>query len=273
MRSIGARQLDLDEIDALLDDLGCEHDESEDRHLGGEGSRWDKDGRASWCDLEPARADAARAMGATEAVDDGASVVRVTDACPYAIEPSELVGPVAVPEGYWLDGRQVLRYSADNGAVPGARLVTLGRRYRFQVADGRVWVPRWLGRRRDELGWVLDKDVGGVDGYVDTVGRAVDAVGVPRGLWDQVASVPYAVWAPELSADAMWDMAAVADALSVSVQTVSTYLSRQQMPAPQARAGRSPLWSSEIIWRWQVCRSGQGRVLERSRSFDHRRPW
>ena len=246
--------VDLGAIDALLDELGCDDEQPDEGRAHG-----DVAGLGPGSDADPVQPSGTAVLlcDGFGAEEQDTSAVRDDNPWP---DPHELVGPVVVPQGYWLDGRQVLRYVADNSSVPGARLVTLARRYRFDVRDGRVWVPRWLARRREELGWVLDGDVGARDGSACVGGRAVEAAGVDASLWQQVAQVPYAVWAPELAADAMWDMAAVARALDVSVQTVSTYLSRGQMPGPQARSGRSPLWSAEVIWRWHLARPGQGRT-------------
>lgn len=51
-------------------------------------------------------------------------------------------------------------------------------------------------------------------------------------------------------------IADVAHRLGVSHSTVRAYLSRDQMPAPTGRIGRSPWWSAEAIEPWLAERVG-----------------
>lgn len=173
-------------------------------------------------------------------------------------DPRELLPPLRVPDGYLLDGRALLRYSSGGDPVPGARLVTLSRAWRFTRAGGAVWVPEFLVRSVEELSWVADRDVGAELGAAVHGDRSVAALGVPELYWEEAAEVPYGVWAPELDPSRMWGVGQVADALGVAGHTVSTYLARGQMPAPQARVAGAPLWAVPVVWRWQASRPGQG---------------
>lgn len=56
-----------------------------------------------------------------------------------------------------------------------------------------------------------------------------------------------------------WDTRQVAEHLGVGIKTVTSYVARGQMPAPDGRGGRrrdSPWWWSTTITGWQ--RPGQG---------------
>jgi hypothetical protein len=70
--------------------------------------------------------------------------------------------------------------------------------------------------------------------------------------------VAYAWTAPELAVDALLDIDAVAELAVVSRQTISTYLARAQMPAPQVRVANSPLWSLPVVTHWLSHRPGPG---------------
>lgn len=54
------------------------------------------------------------------------------------------------------------------------------------------------------------------------------------------------------------DRAAVAKLLNVDPATVSSYVSRGQMPPPDLRLGSAPVWYRETVERWMRSRRGQG---------------
>ena len=54
------------------------------------------------------------------------------------------------------------------------------------------------------------------------------------------------------------DRAAVAALLEVAPATISSYVSRGQMPPPDLRLGSAPVWYRETIERWLESRPGQG---------------
>lgn len=64
--------------------------------------------------------------------------------------------------------------------------------------------------------------------------------------------------AAEQVADYLMDTAAVAARLGVSRSTISTYLARGRMPAPDNRYGGSPVWCPSTIELWIEQRPGQG---------------
>jgi predicted DNA-binding transcriptional regulator AlpA len=51
-----------------------------------------------------------------------------------------------------------------------------------------------------------------------------------------------------------WTTDEVAAFLKVSTSTVRSYLSRQQMPEPDRRFGRLPVWQPETIQAWNALR-------------------
>jgi len=63
--------------------------------------------------------------------------------------------------------------------------------------------------------------------------------------------------APDPEAD-WWTVKDVAAHLGVSVHTVSSYRSRQQMPAPDRVIGRTPVWRPARIIDWHADRPGRG---------------
>ena len=62
---------------------------------------------------------------------------------------------------------------------------------------------------------------------------------------------------PDPEAD-WWTVADVAAHLGVSVNTVSSYRSRQQMPDPDRMIGRTPVWAPTRIIQWNGQRPGRG---------------
>ena len=54
------------------------------------------------------------------------------------------------------------------------------------------------------------------------------------------------------------DRAAVAKMLDVEPATISSYVSRGQMPRPDLRLGSAPVWYRHTIERWLQSRPGQG---------------
>jgi excisionase family DNA binding protein len=56
-----------------------------------------------------------------------------------------------------------------------------------------------------------------------------------------------------------WTTDEVAEYLTVSASTVRSYLSRNQMPHPDRRFGRLPVWQPETIKTWNAARPKRGR--------------
>src|SRR5665213_3850684 len=50
----------------------------------------------------------------------------------------------------------------------------------------------------------------------------------------------------------------VAEVASLTVRSVSSYLARGDIPEPDYRVGKSPLWKTETIERWLERRPGKG---------------
>lgn len=163
------------------------------------------------------------------------------------------------PPGYRRDPRGTWRYRDGGRAVPGARDITLATLYRFaRDADGNVVVPTPVVRRRAELAWCAQV------GTVRVRGNEAVVV-VPAADWDARARIPLGLAAPELCADRLLDIDAVARLAGVARQTITTYLARNTMPAPVARLGRSPVWSAPIVEQWLERRPGQGSRPRRGR--------
>ena len=199
----------------------------------------------------------------------------------YSAAPTPLTGPVAappqrgrvvplhrsarsdaalrlpemvVPNGYRRDRRGTWRYVAGGRSVPGARDVTVATlhiwgRQRHPLV---VCIPVVEARRHVELEWVLDHwDPSGERTVrMGTPRRHVQVIEVPRREWETYASIPLGVDAPELLAHKMLTTLYVARLAGVSDKTITAYLARRQMPAPQLLAGRTPLWSRPIIEQW-----------------------
>jgi predicted DNA-binding transcriptional regulator AlpA len=55
-----------------------------------------------------------------------------------------------------------------------------------------------------------------------------------------------------------WVTSDVAAYLGVSISTVSTYKSRDQMPPPDRTFGRTPAWRPATIIEWHETRPGHG---------------
>jgi hypothetical protein len=62
------------------------------------------------------------------------------------------------------------------------------------------------------------------------------------------------------------DRAAVAARLGIDPDSVTRYVHRKQMPAPDGRAGQSPWWYETTIAEWEPTRPGQGAGGGRPRS-------
>lgn len=56
----------------------------------------------------------------------------------------------------------------------------------------------------------------------------------------------------------LWDTTAVAERLGVKPETVSSYLARGMMPAPDGRYGRAPVWREDTVEAWIASRPGMG---------------
>lgn len=169
--------------------------------------------------------------------------------CVHGGDPeADLPSLVAVP-GYVRGRDGIWRYS-DGGVVPGARDDTLGRRYRFASRPGKlVLVPVELCHRRDLL-WVKDHHNGDPGAGTTWWGRTVPAYAIGRSCWNERASVPLGITAPELAPSSLLDLSAVAAALGVRESTVSAYKARGRLPQPQFCVSNSPMWSWVVIDRW-----------------------
>lgn len=60
------------------------------------------------------------------------------------------------------------------------------------------------------------------------------------------------------SDDPLLEISDLAAHLGVQVTSVRRYRARGELPEPDARAGRSPLWRASTITAWQERRRGHG---------------
>lgn len=162
--------------------------------------------------------------------------------------------PMVVPAAYRRDRRGTWRYAHGGQSVPGARDVTVDTlhiwgRQRHPLV---VRVPVAEARRHVELEWVLDHwdPTGECVAIVGTPRRHVQVVEVPRREWETYSSIPLGVDAPELLAQNMVTTLDVARMAGVSDKTITAYLARGQMAAPQLYVGRTPLWARPIVEAW-----------------------
>lgn len=58
--------------------------------------------------------------------------------------------------------------------------------------------------------------------------------------------------------DPLLEIADIADRLGIKVASVRRYIARNDLPEPDTRVGRSPLWKTSTIERWERSRSGHG---------------
>jgi hypothetical protein len=179
--------------------------------------------------------------------------------------PSDLPA-MAVPPGYRRDRRGTWRYELGGDAVPGARDITLDSLWPFGRRSP-VVVPDAAVRVAPELGWC--RRCGDADDAVQRGGTAVLVWVVDELDWDERAEWPLGLDAPELAPQRLVDVDGLATALSVAPSTVTSYLARGQLPAPQARIGGRPAWSRAVLSRWWmrrpvVDRAARSRVSDRS---------
>lgn len=92
---------------------------------------------------------------------------------------------------------------------------------------------------------------------IERLARRVHAAARARGRRETVYLEHGAPLAVE-SSD-WWTTDEVAAFLKVSTSTVRSYLSRQQMPEPDRRFGRLPVWQPETIHAWNAARPKRGR--------------
>jgi hypothetical protein len=169
------------------------------------------------------------------------------------------------PPGYERASRG-WRYTETGKPVPGARDVTLARLYRFEINDdGLLLVPSSILDGSPELDWIRR--------YQDLSFGYAGSVAVPVEDWAARAKVPLGIDAPELCIDRLLGLEAAAGILTLSPQTVSTYVSRGRFAAPQRRIGGQPLWSRPILEIWRETRPGRGyRTDLRAAKPTRRRP-
>lgn len=67
--------------------------------------------------------------------------------------------------------------------------------------------------------------------------------------------------ARELLADRMLDINGLAKYLDILPTSVPAMMTRGQLPEPQIRIGKSPLWARPIIEHWKTTRPGRGANL------------
>lgn len=149
--------------------------------------------------------------------------------------------PLRHPPSYRRDLRGVWRY--DWGPrVPGARDATPARLIRPVRVDGLVYLPRLL-----------------VHAWFEPFLQAC-SVDATRPRWavcterafDTVANRPVGIDAAELAPWALVDAQQAADTFRIRRTTLASYLARGLLPEPQARLGRTPLWSWPVLLRWRA---------------------
>jgi predicted DNA-binding transcriptional regulator AlpA len=168
--------------------------------------------------------------------------LRISRRLEWGLRPGDLP-PLAVLDGYRLDHRHHWRYAATGFRVPGARHRTLDRLWDFGRYEP-VLVPQQTAACCDELRWC------GAVGEWDEVpwaGRTVAAWRVDTDDWDDRARYSLGMDAPELAADRLLEVADVARLLAVGPSTVTAYLARGRLPAPQVRLGGRPAWSAPVL--------------------------
>jgi hypothetical protein len=251
VRAVG--DVDLDELDARLAELGVDLDDTDtDAGFGVEAVTLvdDRDWGAPdrWADP------GAAADPVAEPDDD----LWLAD----LVEDLRLSMPApAAPPGYHLDPRAVLRYDHDGSAVPGQLRVTLQRRWRFCRDGGVVLVPAIHAANVAELAWV--PDVVAASTSTKLGAARVAAHPVPSHIWDAMASTVVGVTAPELAVDALIGLAELARIAGLTHDSVRTYLARGAVPAPTARVGSTPLWSLPVVLVWASNRRPPGRPRRR----------
>ena len=160
----------------------------------------------------------------------------------WGLRPGDLP-ELVVPAGYRLDHRHHWRYATTGRRVPGARHRTLDLLWDF----GRfapVLVPQKVAACAAELAWCAA--IGEWD-ELAWAGRTVPAWRIDADDWDDRARYSLGLDAPELAADRLLGVGDVAQLLGVGPSTVTSYLSRGRLPAPQARVGGRPAWSAPVL--------------------------
>lgn len=92
---------------------------------------------------------------------------------------------------------------------------------------------------------------------IERLARRVRAAAVARGQGD-VAYLEHGAPVSTGVSD-WWTTEDAADFMNVSTSTVRSYLARGQMPAPDRRFGRLPVWQPETIQVWHAARRASGR--------------
>lgn len=164
--------------------------------------------------------------------------------------------PLDIPPGYRRDRRGTWRY-LDGRPVPGARDVTLETLWPFPVTDPLV-IPDDAVRTCPELFWCARVGERGVAAQPAGRGERVHVTvwRVPAEEWEDRARWPLTLDAPELAPSRLWGVADIARVCEVTPSTVTAYLSRGLLPAPQTRIGGRPAWSVPIILTWLRSRPG-----------------
>jgi hypothetical protein len=168
--------------------------------------------------------------------------LRIARRLDWGLRPGDLP-PLVVLDGYVLDHRHHWRYAATGLRVPGARHRTLDRLWDFGRYDP-VLVPQQTAAQAAELRWCAA--VGEWD-EVRLAGCTVPAWRVDVDDWDDRARYSLGMDAPELAADRLVEVADVARILGVAPSTVTSYLARGRLPAPQVRLAGRPAWSLPVL--------------------------
>lgn len=178
-----------------------------------------------------------------------------------------------VQDRYAIAARRVMRQAGGDPAH-AADLAAWGQRvHQADDGDARAIVSQdgqvvAEARRRGngfvQADYVLDTQASrsyGVAGL--EVSLATGRIARQLGQGVIVATVSDLAWTPYQRTDRprdqeQWGVSQVADTLGVQPRTVSGYLARKQMPAPDGYLGRSPWWTPATIDTWAASRAGQG---------------
>jgi hypothetical protein len=230
-------RLDLDAVDALLDEL--------DAHRGAP-----FDGLALGPQTSPDRGQPL----AHEAPESGRSVSGRSVSARTGVRPRSRrrsrpssLPPTIVPPGYRLDGRGTWRYCHNQRRVPGARHLTLSVLWPDLVPaaeSAAVLVPDRLSRLCPELAWCR---MFGVCEEARSDGRSVLAWRVDRCDWEDHDGHTLGLVAPELLAHRLVGVEQVARLLGVTPSTVTSRLARGQLVEPQVRLAGRPAWSAVVL--------------------------
>jgi hypothetical protein len=140
------------------------------------------------------------------------------------------------------DGRWL--YSLTGTPVPGAQDKTLAGVCQLFYADrvtrrdGHVEVPQDLVALEPEFAWLKEADVTGAE-HPDA------PLLIPGDVWEQRAHDVVGLWAPELTADRLLDIAEMGALFGVHRSTISVYASQGKIP-PLGKIAHCPYWSRPV---------------------------